>query len=103
MATIYEIVDPTPIENAIVRRVLFDGIHRIYDIGAVDGYVLHDKSFDYEDEFGNVIFGYAAGTVSVRWDYDFDVNPRELYAVLASTVPADQIFGIVPGGGAEVV
>ena len=103
MAVTYENITPSPIENTVVDKGFIDGVHKIYRIGPIEGYVLHDNGFDWEDEFGNIILGYAIGTVTVRWDYDFTANPRELYAVPANSVPADQIFGIVPGGEPEVM
>ena len=72
----------------------------VYDIAPVSGYVLHDNTRDFEmPDFANnpdvFIFklGYTRGSTSVPADYDFEANPRELYAVLESEVPADQIFG----------
>lgn len=72
----------------------------VYDIAPVGGYVLHDNTRDYEmPDFENnpdeMIFkqGYTRGSTSVPADYDFEANPRELYAVIESEVPADQIFG----------
>lgn len=72
-----------------------------YKITPNDGYVLHDKQYDqYEDydengePIGNPILGYRTSTASCAANYDFTANPREFYAVLASEVPADQIFGV---------
>lgn len=74
-----------------------------YDIAPVAGYVLHDNTRDFEmPDFENnpdeMIFkqGYTRGSTSVPPNYDFEANPRGLYAIPESEVPADQIFG---GGG----
>jgi hypothetical protein len=69
-----------------------------YDIAPVEGYVLHDNRSDWIDtdpETGDdmTYLGYKRGSVSVGKNYDFEANPFELYAVLESTVPSDQIFG----------
>lgn len=102
MATTYEIVNPTPIENTTVRKLLINGVHSGYFINANDGYVLHDKGLDtdkYNEDFTEVIGitpGYSAGTCSCGINYDFTANPREFYAVLRTEVPENQIYG---GGG----
>jgi hypothetical protein len=95
------------IENAtIVPFYNNSGVHTRYRISPNDGYVLHDKRSDYTDfdEYGNetLVLGYIEGTVSVRADYDFVANPYELYAVLRSEVPENQIFGGV-GNDHEVM
>lgn len=99
----YETVTPTPIANVLVERGYSDGVHKIYRLSAIEGYVLHDNGYDMPildedtlEETGEVILGYTAGTVSCWYNYDFAANPREFYAVLETEVPADQIFG---GGG----
>lgn len=95
----YEEVTPTPIENATVKKLLLDGVHKTYNISPNEGYVLHDKNYDLPvldeegGETGEFILGYRTNTASCPATYDFTENPREFYAVLASTVPADQIFG----------
>lgn len=96
----YEIVTPTPIANATVRKVFADGVHTRYYIQAIDGYVLHDNELDYStgiDEETNEMLpeveGYTTGTVSCRYDYDFVANPRGFYAVPYDSVPENSIFG----------
>lgn len=94
-----ELVTPTLIENTTMHKYINSaGEFKTYRIKANDGYVLHDKDLD-TDEFdenfeptGNVILGYTTGTCSCGANYDFTANTREFYAVLADTVPADQIF-----------
>lgn len=91
---------PTLIENTTMKKVFRDGIHVQYDITPNDGYVLHDAVWDvpvYDEEgneTGDIVLGYRTYTASVGANYDFDVNPRGFYAVLESSVPADQIFGV---------
>lgn len=92
---------PTIENTTIVPFYNKNGVHTQYSITPNSGYVLHDSRSDGVelDEFGNevgVILGYVQGTVSVPASYDFTANPFQLYAVLRSTVPEDQIFG---GGG----
>lgn len=106
MAYTYEDVIPPIIENTIMQKRLLNGTHRSYTIKAIDGYVLHDNTLDYQssdpitgeplfDEDGNplITLGYATGTKTCAASYDFVANPREFYAVLENSVPADSIFG----------
>lgn len=94
----YEDVIPSLIANTTMRKLLSDGVHRVYYITPVDGYVLHDNAVDWTDidpETGEeiTITSYYTGTCSCGANYDFTANPREFYAVPADSVPADQIFG----------
>ena len=73
---------------------------RAYYITPMEGYVLHDKALDMPEYFegtteetGNIILGYTTGTISVGYNYNFEENPREIYAVLRETIPDNQIFG----------
>ena len=98
MAVTYEEINPTPIENTTVRKILLDGVHRGHFIDANAGYVLHDKTLDapeYDpetyEETGNILLGYSDDTKSCGTNYDWDANPREFYAVLRSSVPENQI------------
>lgn len=98
MVVTREPVTPSPIDNATVCKLLADGVHRQYEITPNDGYVLHDKGRDWteidpETEEEVLKLGFTAGDASCPATYDFVANPREFYAVLATTVPADQIFG----------
>jgi hypothetical protein len=93
---------PSLIENTTMQLRVVNDTPRSYWITPVDGYVLHDTSYDYHeaDENGNptgvVVLGYRTSTATCGANYDFTANPREFYAVPADSVPADQIFG---GGG----
>ena len=88
----YEAVNPSLIPNTIMRKLLRDGVHTVYYIAPVPGYVLHDNAGNWEDA-GITYEAYYMGECSCRADYDFVANPREFYAVMADSVPADQIFG----------
>lgn len=100
MATItYEDVVPSLIENATMKKMLSDGVHRTYNITPNEGYVLHDATYDdYFDIDGNELaeprLGYRRTTASCAASYNFTANPREFYTVPESEVPADQIFGV---------
>ena len=94
----YEDVIPSLIENTTMQKGIADGVHRIYRITPINGYVLHHKNHDTDmDGDGNPIdppiLGYTPSFVTVSASYDFTVNPFEIYAVLRSTVPEDQIHG----------
>ena len=102
MASRYEDLTPSMIENATMQKVTTEnGVLIGYTITPNDGYVLHDKGMDepvYDEETGDptgeVRLGYRRTTASCGANYDFVVNPREFYAVPENSVPADQIFGI---------
>lgn len=100
-------VEPTFIPNTTMqKRVEIDdngnetGVIKSFRIAPVDGYVLHDNTYDTivvdpvtGEETDEVILGYRTSTASCGANYDFTANPREFYAVPADSVPADQIFG----------
>lgn len=111
----YEDVVPTLIPNTTMRKMFIDGVHKVYVITPLDGYVLRDKANDEEEidpdtlePTGRTLFCYASGGATCGANYDFtplqvtDENgvthtaygaQREFFARLASEVPADQIFG----------
>lgn len=76
-------------ENTTMREIQNDnGDLTGYDIAPVNGYVLHSATLDkYKHnpetfEQGELIsHGYSPSSCSVMPDYDFDVNPDEIYAV----------------------
>lgn len=84
-------IDTTPIiPNTTMQMSTYT-----YFIAPAEGYVLHDNRNDYpsfEDET-IIIEGYTRYGVTVPLNYDFEANPFNIYAVLESEVPADQIFG----------
>ena len=93
-----ELLSPSLIENTTMYKKYIDGVHKVYSITPNEGYVLHDKVGDLivEDEVTGeeiVTLAYFRGTCTCGANYDFAANPREFYAVLESSVPADQIFG----------
>lgn len=77
----------------------FQNVLRSYCITPCEGYILHASTLDtvvHDEETGDptgeVIHGYTKTSVSVGYNYNFDQNPLEIYAVLESDVPADRIF-----------
>lgn len=93
----------TPIyENTTMQKVFLDGVHRLYEITPVEGYVLRDKELDavdYDPFIGEEIsrqIWYTSSTAQCLANYDFVTNPREFEAVLRSEVPDG--CGILGGG-----
>ena len=114
MATVYEDVIPSLIENTTMQKTFLNGVHRAYTITPNDGYVLHDKNYDEEviDPMtlmptGEIKLGYRPSTASCGYNYDFTTTQvtavngqivtaygsREFYAIPETEVPADQIYG----------
>ena len=100
MAITYEDVIPSLIENTTMQKMFTNGVHKTYRIVPCENYVLHDKNYDTEvidpntlEPTGEVILGYRTSPTTCPAAYDFNTNPRELYTVLATSVPADQIHG----------
>ena len=84
----HELVTPALIDNTTMQLNFRDGVPTSYYIIPNEGYVIHDKERDtpeYDEETmqetGNIILGYAKKFVSCSVNYDFEVNPREFYAV----------------------
>lgn len=99
MAITYEAIIPPIIENTNMRKMLSDGVHRTTRIAPAENYVLHDNNLDdnvFDEESRvptvEIALGYKEGEISVGHDYDFNENPRELYAVPRISVPEDRIF-----------
>jgi hypothetical protein len=117
----YETID-SPIPNATVEKGYADGVHKIYRISPLSGYVLHDTQYDgvnYEnqidEETGETIvaeipyLGYHSYRVTCAASYAFTpiqmldeegdtvtaYGDRKFYCKPATDVPADQIFGVV--------
>ena len=80
------------IENAIIEEVTINNI-KAYKIRPCEGYKLHEKSRDevvtdeYGNETGEIKKGYTTGVVTAGINYDFEKNPREIYAKLESEIP----------------
>lgn len=96
------LVDVTPYFPNTTQQAYYDDITnvlRTYRITPVEGYVLRDNMGDWDDiiDFETMETvrkeAYYRGSVSVAKNYDFEANPREIEAVLETSVPADQIFG----------
>ena len=106
MAIVYEELIPSPIENATVTKGIVDGVHRNYNIEPNEGFVLHDKGYDYlvVDEITGeetLVLGYRRTVAScsktqlvMDENNNIVTNTREFYAVPEDSVPADQIFGV---------
>ena len=109
MAWTQEVI-PSLIENTTMIKRFSDGVHKTYWITPCEGYVLLDKELDLEitepgsiEPTGEVILGFYAGTRTVRYDYDFTVNPREFYAVLETEVPEGAEIFNVPSSDHEIM
>ena len=88
----------TPIyENTTMQKVFINGVHKLYEITPIDGYVLHDKRLDIvtEDEFGNqhTELWFTPSAAGVPAAYDFVANPNEIYAIPRSQVDENCILG----------
>ena len=88
MNIIFKDVVPTFIHNTIMKQSFNDGQPSAYYIMPIEGYVMHDKHYDAPEinpetfeETGNIILGYRTNCASLSIDYDFNKNPRELYAI----------------------
>lgn len=99
MIVINEPIIPPVIENTVMYKMLVDEVHRVTIIAPSENYILHDNNLDdiVYDEItmmptSDISLGYKEGEVSVRYDYNFAENPRELYTVLRSDVPEGRIF-----------
>lgn len=95
-------VDVTPVYENTTMQAYYnsENVLRGYDIRPCEGYVLHSSGLDFPEvdeetmtETGTILLGYTRGLVTVGYNYDFEANPRNIFAVLESEVPADQIFG----------
>lgn len=118
MTITYEDVNPTLIPNTTMQKFVVDGNHRSYYITPVEGYVLHDSSYDAlelvtdeitGEEIEVLKFGYRRTTASCGRTYDFATSTvtdengntftaygtRQFFAVPESDVPADSVFGVI--------
>ena len=114
MGFIYEDVTPSLIPNTTTQKGFYNGNHLTYVITPLDGYVLHAKGRDFvevDPETNEEIctkLGFSSNSASCGANYDFtpctvtDENGNtytgygelEFFAVLASEVPENQIFGV---------
>lgn len=95
-------IDVTPIFENTTMQASYnsENVLRTYRISPCEGYVLHSSGLDFPEfdeetmtETGNTLLGYTRGVVTVPYNYDFEANPRNIFAVLETEVPENQIFG----------
>lgn len=110
MAITYE--DMTPIiPNTTMKKKFRDGVFRVYVIAPIENYVLHDNAADAFDDDGNTIYRYSVGDCTAGYNYDFSTREmqvpdasgnlitvtaygsREFFALPASSVPENEIYG----------
>ena len=79
------------IPNADMEIISIDGVSASYSIAPKEGYKLHAKeldSFEFDEEAmaetDRIIPGFTTGTKTCHISYDFEENPREFYAILAT-------------------
>ena len=85
-------------DNTSMREIRNDkNVLTGYDIAPNDGYVLHNvafDSYDYDHETGEktdlISRGYSPSSSSVEPDYDWGVNPNELYAKLKTELSENE-------------
>lgn len=74
---------------------------RAYYITAIEGHLLHDEQYDFieideetGEPTGETLLGYIPypAPVTVGYNYDFEANPRNIFAVPEGTTPEKQIF-----------
>jgi hypothetical protein len=102
MAIEYREVTPNLIPNTTMKAGYINGVHRIYVIAPVAGYVLHSSTRDFHDENDNLVRGYGRSSASCGTNYDFEntsvidgcvaYGSREFFARPENEVLADQIF-----------
>jgi hypothetical protein len=74
------------VKNAIINEIFINNI-KAYEIRPKKGYKLHEKSRDEfvvdesGSETGKIILGYTEEVITASGSYDFEKNPREIYAV----------------------
>lgn len=90
MIVVREKIIPSILPNATVNKIYVDGVHTQFEIVPDEGFKLHDARLDTEEfnegtfEFtGNIIKGFKTKGVTVRYDYDFEKNPNQLYSTEA--------------------
>lgn len=90
-------VIPTLIENTTMQQCLKDGVPIAYHIKPINGYVLHDKAGDWQEQDMNAgefvtKQAFYSGSCSCGSNYDFVANPREFFTIQKSSAPANEIF-----------
>ena len=88
-------------ENTTMREIRnTSGDLMGYDIAPIDEYVLHNTALDeykYDPETNEltdelISHGFSPSSSSVEADYDFDLNPYEIYAVKREDVGNDGVI-----------
>ena len=93
----YEDIE-TKIANASMQKVVSEDGKFTYRITPNKGFVLHDKLYDESlmdevtaEETGKVILGFRKSTAIESSDYDFELNPRQFYAILETEKPTEPV------------
>lgn len=96
-------VNVTPVYANTTMQAYYNSsnVLRTYIITPIEGYVLHVNSYDTEvldeetgEPTGEILLGYIPypASTSVGYNYDFEANPFNIFAVPQDTVPENQIF-----------
>jgi hypothetical protein len=79
------------IPNTDMEIISIDGVETSYSITPKEGFKLHAKELDSSafdektmTQTDEIILGFTKGTKTCHISYDFEENPREFYAVLAT-------------------
>ena len=84
-------VDVTPVYENTTMQAYYnsENVLRVYEIRPCEGYVLHSKGLDFPEfdeetmtETGVILEGYTRSVSTVPYNYDFEANPKEIYAKL---------------------
>ena len=73
------------VKNAIIEEIIINK-NKVYKIYPEKGYKLHEKSRDEVmidengNETGEIKLGFTEGVITASGSYDFEKNPREIYA-----------------------
>lgn len=93
----YEDIE-TKISNTTMQKRILNDSEITYCIAPNEGYLLHDKLYDEPvigevamEETGRVILGFRKSTATVPVSYDFELNPRQFYAVLEAEKPTEPV------------
>lgn len=105
-------IDVTPVYENTTMQAYYNSSNVLtgYFIAPIEGYVLHAKRYDtevYDEETGEptggILLGYIPypASIGVGYNYNFETNPENIFAVPQNTVPENQIFN--NGGNHEVM
>lgn len=86
MGVTYESLTETLIPNTTIDKGFIDGVHKVYRIQAVVGYLLHDSRIDEEEldlvtlmPTGNTKPRFKSGSTTVSASYDFNTVVNGTY------------------------